>query len=587
MVEKSPGLTVNKLCLIFHESDRGPGPGEGTLMQDQQRRQRMTEAWRIWEKGREKYAAKIKEGRTLSGIPVKTVYTEEDTAHLDLATLPGVYPYTRGLYPDGYAVTPWMQQMVFGYGTCEETRAKMETLAAQGMEGYFGHKVFNVVYDIPTMYGIDADHPEAEGNVGQCGAHLSTPEDYDELIRDWELETTNFSLITGDNCLPGLAHIVAAAERRGKSPDALRGNSMNWYPRVAVQDIPSWEPQYGYALMVDLIRYCTHHMPAWNTTNIFMYGISEAGATPVEELAYGLAWGKSVIDACKSAGLEPDRFVGRLGFQVGVQMNFFEEIAKLRALRKMWAKITREAGCTKPQCMHARVHVHTSGNVLVAQQPLNNTARITLQILAAVLGGVQSIHSCSYDETIGIPTELSHRTSLRSQQIVMWETGLRDVVDPLGGSYFVEWLTDRIEQEAWKIYDDVEKRGGYIKGLAEGWIKRAVDNSAYARKQAIKKGELPVVGVNRYVLDTQEEHLPFRVDYEIERKAIERLRAFRRKRSQREVDAALAALAGACQSFKEGKRELMPVLIEAARKGVTNGEMMDVMRKAFGWVVLE
>lgn len=556
-------------------------------MQDEQRRQRMMEAWKIWEKGREKYAAKIKPGRTLSGIPVKTVYTEEDIASIDLPTLPSVYPYTRGLYPDGYAVTPWMQQMVFGYGTCEETRAKMESLVAQGMEGYFGHKVFNVVYDIPTMYGIDADHPEAEGNVGQCGAHLSTPEDYDELIRGWELETTNFSLITGDNCLPGLAHIVAAAERRGKSPDSLRGNSMNWYPRVAVQDIPSWEPQYGYALMVDLIRYCTRHMPAWNTTNIFMYGISEAGATPVEELAYGLAWGKSVIDACKNAGLEPDRFVGRLGFQVGVQMNFFEEIAKLRAHRKMWAQITREAGCTKPQCMHARVHVHTSGNVLVAQQPLNNTARITLQILAAVLGGVQSIHSCSYDETIGIPTELSHRTALRSQQIIMWETGLRDVVDPLGGSYFLEWLTDRIEQEAWRIFEDVEKRGGYARGLAEGWIKRAIDNSAYARKQAIKRGELPVVGVNRYVMDTQEEHLPFRVDYEIERKAIERLRAFRLKRSQKEVDAALAALKSACESFKEGRGELMPVLIDAARKGVTNGEMMEIMRTAFGWVVLE
>ncbi len=378
-----------------------------------------------WEKGRERYAAKLKPGTNLSGIPIKSVYTKEDVEGLDLDVMPGVYPFTRGLYPDGYALTPWMQQMVFGFGTCEETRTKMETLVEQGMEGYFGHKVFNVVYDIPAMYGIDADHPEAEGNVGQCGVHLSTGDDYDELIRGWELETTNFSLITGDNCLPGLAHIVAAAERRGKSPDALRGNSMNWYPRTAVQDIPSWEPEHGYALMVDLIKYCRKHIPAWNTTNIFMYGISEAGATPVQELAYGLAWGKSVIDAGKDAGLEPDSFVGRLGFQVGVQSNFFEEIAKLRALRKMWAKVTRDAGCTKPKCLHARVHIHTSGNVLVAQQPLNNTARITMQIMAAVLGGVQSIHSCSYDETIGIPTELSHRTALRSQQIMMWESGMQ------------------------------------------------------------------------------------------------------------------------------------------------------------------
>lgn len=540
-----------------------------------------------WEKARAKYAARIKHGQNLSGIPIKTVYTQEDIENLDLDTMPGVYPYTRGLYPDGYALTPWMQQMVFGYGCIDDTRKKMESLVEQGMEGYFGHKVFNVVYDIPTMYGIDADHPEAEGNVGQCGVHLCTPEDYDELIRGWELETTNFSLITGDNCLPGLAHIVAAAERRGKGPDSLRGNSMNWYPRIAVQDIPSWEPKYGYALMTDLIKYCTKNMPAWNTTNIFMYGISEAGATPVEELAYGLSWGKSVIDAGKGAGLEPDSFVGRLGFQIGIQMDFFEEIAKLRAHRKMWAKITREAGCTRPQCLHARVHIHTSGNVLVAQQPLNNTARITMQIMAAVLGGVQSIHSCSYDETIGIPTELSHRTALRSQQIMMWESGLRDVTDPLAGSYYVEWLTNRIEEEAWKLYNKLEERGGYMKGLEDGSIKRAIDNSAYERKNMIKSGKLSVVGVNKYVTGEREEHQPFRIDYEIERKAIERLKAFRKKRNQEEVDKALAVLRKACMGLKEANGELMPVLIEAAKKGVTNGEMMSVMGEAFGWVVTE
>jgi len=540
-----------------------------------------------WEKARAKYADKIKPKPNLSGIPIKTVYTPEDIQDVDLATMPGVYPFTRGLYPDGYALTAWMQQMVFGYGACEETRKKMETLVKEGMEGYFGHKVFNIVYDIPTMYGIDADHPEAEGNVGQCGVHLATPEDYDEIIRGWELETTNFSLITGDNCLPALAHIVAAAERRGKGPDSLRGNSMNWYPRIAVQDIPSWEPKYGYALMRELIRYCSKHMPAWNTTNIFMYGISEAGATPVQELGYGLAWGKSVIDVCKQGGLEPDKFVGRLGFQVGIQMNFFEEIAKLRAHRRMWAKITKDAGCTRPQCMHARIHVHTSGNVLVAQQPLNNITRIAMQIMAAVLGGVQSIHSCSYDETIGIPTELSHRTALRSQQIIMWESGLRDVTDPLAGSYYIEWLTDRIEKEAWKIFNDVEERGGYMKGLEEGWIKRAIDDSAYERKKAIKSGKFPVVGVNKYVMEEEEEYEPFRVDYEIERKAIERLRAFKAKRNQKEVDNALAALRTACMEFREGRGELMPVLIEAARKGVTNGEMMETMRGAFGWVVME
>lgn len=540
-----------------------------------------------WEKARERYAAKIKPRENLSGIPVKTVYSQEDVEGLDVTEMPGVYPFARGLYPDGYALTPWMQQMVFGYGTIEETRLKMEELVAQGMEGYFGNKVFNVVYDIPAMYGIDADHPEAESNVGQCGVHLSTPDDYDELIRDWDLETTNFSLITGDNCLPGLAHIVAAAERRGKGPESLRGNSMNWYPRIAVQDIPSWEPRYGYALMADLIKYCCEKIPVWNTSNIFMYGLSEAGATPVEELAYGLAWGKSIIDAGKSAGLEPDRFVGRLGFQVGIQMNFFEEVAKLRALRKMWAKVTRDAGCTKPQCMHARVHVHTSGNVLVAQQLLNNTARITMQIMAAVLGGVQSIHACSYDEATGIPTELSHRTALRSQQIAMWESGLRDVADPLGGSYYVESLTDQMEKKAWEIYNELEERGGYMKGLEDGWIKKNIDDSAYRTKQKINSGKMPIVGVNKYKMEEEVDYEPFRVDYEIERKAIERLRAFKAKRNQSEVDKAVEDLKRACNELKEGRGDLMPALVDAARKGVTNGEMMAPMREAFGWVVME
>jgi methylmalonyl-CoA mutase N-terminal domain/subunit len=237
--------------------------------------------------------------------------------------------------------------------------------------------------------------------------------------------------------------------------------------------------------------------------------------------------------------------------------------------------------------MHARVHIHTSGNVLVAQQPLNNTARITMQIMAAVLGGVQSIHSCSYDETIGIPTELSHRTALRSQQIMMWESGMRQVADPLAGSYYVEWLTNQMEQEAWKLFNELEDHGGYMKGLEGGWIKSRIDASAYATKAAIKKGELQVVGINKYVMDEKEEYEPFRVDYEIERKAIERLRAFRKKRSQKEVDTALANLRNASMDLKEGQGELMPALIEAARKGATNGEMMVPMREAFGWVVTE
>jgi len=540
-----------------------------------------------WAKRRGAYADKLREEHTLSGTPLQTVYTQDDVDPARAADMPGVYPFTRGLYPDGYALTPWAQQMVFGYGTIDETRTKMEQMVAEGMEGYFGHNIFNVVYDIPSMYGIDADHPEAAGNIGQCGVHMSTGADYDELIRDWELGTTNFSMITGENCLPALAMIVAAAERRGGSAAAVRGNSMNWYPRVAVQDIPSWEPKWGYALMVDLIRWASVNAPAWNTTNIFMYGLSEAGATPVQELAYGLSWGKSIIEAGLGAGLQADEFVGRLGFQIGCTVSLFEEVAKFRAHRRMWAKLCKEAGCQKPSNMHARVHVHTSGYVLTAQQLLNNNARITLQALAAVLGGVQSIHTCSYDEAVGIPTEESHRTALRTQQILMWESGARQVADPLGGSYFIEKLTDEMEAAAWEIFEDLEARGGYMHGIETGEIKRAIDNSSYEMKQRINSGALPVVGVNRYMSDTPQDYEAFRIDHAIEAKARERLERYRSARDQAAVDHAIAGVRAACEELKAGTGSLMPALIEAARKGVTNGEMMVPMREAFGWFVSE
>lgn len=548
---------------------------------------RFAAAKEAWAERRARYADRLRPAHTLSGIPVKTVYTPDDVADLDLEEMPGVYPYTRGLYPDGYALTPWMQQMVFGYGTIEETRLKMEKMVAEGMEGYFGHKVFNTVYDIPCMYGIDADHPEATGNIGQCGVHMSTGNDYDELIRDWDLGSTNFSMITGENCLPALALLAAAVERRGEPLSTMHGNSMNWYPRIAVQDVPSWEPQWGYALIIDLIVWAKDNAPDWNPVNIFMYGLSEAGATPVQELAYGLSWGKSIIDAGLQAGLAPDDFIGRLSFQVGCTVNVLEEVAKFRAHRRMWAKICRDAGALKASNQLARVHVHTSGYVLTQQQLMNNNARITLQTLAAVLGGVASIHTCSYDEAIGVPTEESHRTALRTQQILMWESGLRDVADPLGGSYFVEKLTDEMEAKAWEIYDKLEAAGGFKRGIETGEIKRSIDNQAYETKKMINSGDLPIVGVNRYVSDEPENYEPFRVDESIETKARQRLADYRARRDQGAVEGALADVAAACRALKDGTGALMPALVDAARVGVTNGEMMAVMREAFGWYVSE
>jgi methylmalonyl-CoA mutase N-terminal domain/subunit len=318
-----------------------------------------------------------------------------------------------------------------------------------------------------------------------------------------------------------------------------------------------------------------------------MYGLSEAGATPVQELAYGLSWGKSIIDAGLEAGLDPDDFIGRLSFQIGCTVNVFEEVAKFRAHRRMWAKICKDAGAVKASNQLARVHVHTSGYVLTQQQLMNNNARITLQTLAAVLGGVASIHTCSYDEAVGVPTEASHRTALRTQQILMWESGLRDVADPLGGSYFIEKLTDDMEQEAWAIYEKLESAGGFKHGIETGEIKRNIDNQSYEMKKMVNSGELPVVGVNRYVSTERENYEPFRIDESIEVKARARLDSYRSKRDQAAVDAALAEVATACIALKDGTGALMPALLEAARAGATNGEMMVPMREAFGWYVSE
>jgi methylmalonyl-CoA mutase N-terminal domain/subunit len=414
---------------------------------------------------------------------------------------------------------------------------------------------------------------------------MSTVADYEELVRDWDMDRTNFSLITGDNCLPALALMVAAAERRGASSEQIHGNSMNWYPRIAVQDVPSWEPKWGYALMIDLIKWSARNAPLWNPANIFMYGLSEAGATPVQELAYGLAWGKSIVDAGLAAGLDPDEFVGLLSFQIGCTVSLFEEVAKFRAHRRMWAKLCKDPGVSKTSTMHARVHVHTSDYVLTAQQLLNNNARITVQALAAVLGGVQSIHTCSFDEAVGVPTELSHRTALRTQQILMLETGLRDVADPLGGSYFVEKLTDDMEAEAWAIFDEIEANGGYLAGIESGDVKRAIDDASYETKKKINAGDIPVVGVNRYVTDEHEDYEPFRIDPEIEEKAKARLARFKAGRDQGAVDKALVAVREACEALKARTGELMPALIDAARVGATNGEMKVPMRDAFGWYV--
>ncbi len=522
--------------------------------------------------------------RTASGIPLKSVYTPEDL-NADFRTRigePGSYPFTRGLHATAYNRTPWMMQQVLGAGMAEQTRQIMDRLVAEGMEGYFGHPVFNVVFDNPTKGGVDPDQAEAKGHVGVGGMSLSHLDDMRRLVKDLPLDTINLSLITGDTCLIALAMYIVAAEERGYRPDQLRGNSMNWLLKSFCVDNPDFPPRHAQKLVVQLIKYCTQNMPSWNTTNFSGYLIREAGCNGVQELAFTLAWGIATIQACVDAGLDVDDFAPRLGFQIAFHNDFFEEIAKLRALRRMWATILYDQfGARNPKSLWARVHVHTAGDTLLAQQPLNNTVRVAIQCLGAVLAGVQSIHSCAYTETLQIPNEEQARVALRTQQIVLHETNVARVADPLGGSWFLEQLTDEIEAAANTILGQINEMGGFVAAIESGWVKGVIVDQLFDTQERIDEGDIVRVGLNRYVVEESPESRPdvFTIDPQIEAGARERVMRWKQDREQEEVRRTLEAV----RRVAEADGYLMPAVLDAVRAHATQGEIMDVLKGVYGW----
>jgi methylmalonyl-CoA mutase, N-terminal domain len=519
-----------------------------------------------------------------SGLPLKTVYAPEDREGKDHSRIgdPGSYPYTRGLHATAYNRTPWMMQQVLGAGVSEHTREIMDRLVEEGMEGYFGHPVFNVVFDNPTKGGIDPDQPEAKGHVGIGGMSLSHLDDVRRLAKDLPLDKINLSMITGDTCLIALAMYVVAAEERGYRPDQLRGNSMNWLLKSFCVDNPDFPPRNAQKLVVQLIRYATENMPYWNTTNLSGYLIREAGSSAVQELAFTLAWGISTIEACVEAGLDVDAFAPRLGFQIAFHNDFFEEVAKLRALRRMWATILRQRfGAQNPKSMLARVHIHTAGDTLLAQQPMNNTVRVALQTLGSVMAGVQSIHTCAYTETVQIPTEEQARLALRTQQIILHESNVPKVADPLGGSWYVEELTDQVEQAAQGLLDEIDRKGGFVAAIESGWVKSQIVDELLRTHQAIDSGQLVRVGLNKYQVDEAPESRPdfFTIDPEIEQGAIRRITEWKRNRDQDAVRRALEAV----RTTAAEDAYLVPAVMEAVKAHATQGEIMDVLKEVYGW----
>lgn len=532
--------------------------------------------------------------QTHSGLPIKTAYFPHDVEGLDFEQIgaPGQYPFTRGNLAAQYQLMNWANQPVIGYGLPEDTRTRMDMLSARGMTGYFGQKFYNLVYDLVSHEGIDPDHSSARGRIGQCGMAVYSKADMARLFDGMDLTKMNVVHITYYQVIPALAQYIALAEEQGLTPDQLRGNSMNWYHQSAYVGMSAFPPASAQKLAVELINYCAQKMPRWNTTNLFGYGVEEAGGTAIQEIGLMLAYGIDLMRAVEASGLKADEALPRFGFQIAQANDFFEEICKIRALRRIWATAMHERfGAEDPRSMHVRIHTHTSGACLTAQQPLVNLIRTTLHAFGAALSGVQAMEVSAYDEALSIPTEESATLALRVQQVIQEESNITAVSDPLAGSYYVEALTDQIAAAALELVDRVEAEGGYVAAQQKGWIRREVEASADRWRDMVNSGERRVVGLNCYQDDEGEVAEPniFKVDPNVEALAVERIEELRTSRDAARFDKAMGAFREVAEDFAKkeckdlGSCELMETAIEAARAEASTGEMMGVLKDALGW----
>jgi len=522
-----------------------------------------------------------------SGIELKNVYDPLDIADTP-PEMPGQYPYTRGIRALGYQHTPWMIQMLHGYGTGEETRRRTDFLLKEGMRGYGEEQaVVLLQVDPPTTVGFDPDDPRAFGAVGLGGASVSTLEDLDNLLKGYDLPKTRFAPNTRFTCLPMLAMYIVYAEQMGYKPSELNGQSQNDpLTRWITTDIGGPTPSTQFKLRMELIKYCSQNIPRWNHTNLCGYLYGETCASPAQELGIVMAEAVETIEAGIKAGLDPDDFVPRFSSQVHLGMSFFEEIAKLRAWRRMWARTMNERfHCQNPRSLQYRIHVHTGGSSLTMEQPLNNIVRATLQVLASVLGGVQSLHTCSYDEAIGLPSEDAVRTAIRVNQLILHETGIPDVSDPLGGSYYAECLTNKIEEEASKVMNEIEKRGGFSKCVEDGWLRRLLERQMLEWRQKVDNEEQIIVGLNKFKTGEKVDVPPFIIKAkETSEIAAERVKRWKTSRDNAKVKRALEDVKETMQKYDSIEKAgiFMPALLDAARAKCTLGEMMGAIYDVTG-----
>ena len=513
---------------------------------------------------------------TVSDMEVEPLYTADDVPpdEADRVGLPGEFPYTRGVYASMYRGRLWTMRQFAGFGTAEDTNARFHFLLKQGQTG------LSTAFDMPTLMGYDADHPRALGEVGREGVAVSSLADARALFSGIRLDRVTTSMTVNCTASVLLAMYLAVAEEQGVPWSALGGTIQNDMLKEFIAQ-KEWicPPEPSLRIVVDMIEFCAREVPRWHAVSVSGYHIREAGSTAVQELAFTLADGIAYVDAAVKRGLDVDTFGPRLSFFFNLHNDFLEEVAKLRAARRLWATIMRDRfGAKDPRSLRLRTHAQTAGVSLTAQQPLNNIVRVTVQALAGVLGGVQSLHTNSLDETLALPSEQAVMVALRTQQILAEESGVANVVDPLGGSWAVEALTDRLEREARAYIERIDAMGGMLRAIDAGYPQREIADAAYAYQQQVDRGEKTVVGVNRHQMPEERPPDLLRVPLEVETRQTDRVRRVKRERDGAAARAALGRVRDAARSGEN----LMPPLVAAVKAMCTVGEIADVYRDVFG-----
>jgi methylmalonyl-CoA mutase N-terminal domain/subunit len=515
---------------------------------------------------------------TVSGEPINPLYTPDEISQMDYLKdlgFPGEYPYTRGIHTNGYRGKFWTMRQFAGFGSPEDTNRRFKYLLEHGQTG------LSVAFDLPTLMGWDSDSPVSEGEVGICGVSISSLVDMETLFNGIPLDLVSTSMTINSPAAMIFAFYLAVAKKQGVSFDKLRGTLQNDILKEYIaQKEFIFPPRPSMRIITDMIEYCTNEVPQWNPVSVSGYHIREAGSTAVQELAYTLADGFAYIEACIERGMNIDSFAPRLSFFFNSHLDFFEEIAKYRAARRIYAKRMKEKyGAKNPRSWWLRFHTQTAGCTLTAQQPENNIIRTAFQALAAVMGGTQSLHTNSMDETLALPSEKAVKIALRTQQLLAYETGVINTVDPLGGSYFIESLTNKMEEDANKIFNEIDYMGGVIQAIETGYFQKEIADSAYRYQKELERKEKIIVGVNEFVEEDEKVSIPIlQISPDVEKKQHEKLTRLKAERNQELAEKSMSKISDAALSGSN----IMPVLIEAADNYVTLGEMVEVLKQHFG-----